>query len=60
MITLLLALSSRPPPLLPQPTPAGRIYTSRVLHVGVRPAVMVDPYEIASGVTLQISWLHLL
>lgn len=61
MIALLaLALQGAPPPLLPPPTPAGRLYTSAELHVGVRESIYLSPYEVASGITLQISWLHLL
>jgi hypothetical protein len=60
LIALLLALQSLPPAPLPPPSPAGRIYTSSTLHIGVRPAVYVDPWETATGVTVQISWLRLL
>lgn len=57
---LALALQGAPPPLLPPPTPAGRLYTSKELHIGLREHIFASPYEVASGFTLQISWLHLL
>jgi hypothetical protein len=58
VIALVLALQTLPPP--PAPLPVGRIYTSATLHVGVRPSVYVDLWETALGVTVQVSWLHLL
>jgi hypothetical protein len=34
---------------------AGRIITTPMLHVGVRPAFFLDPDEVSIGLTVQIT-----
>jgi hypothetical protein len=63
MMTLALALAlqgSPMPPLMPTPTMSGRIYTSKSLHVGLRPVWFSTDGDLVYGMTLQITWLHLL
>jgi hypothetical protein len=57
VLALLLALSGQPAPLLPPwySLPAGRVYTTSRLHVGVRPAGYVDYGSVALGVTVQVT-----
>jgi hypothetical protein len=55
-LAFLLTLSTNPPiggP--PPPWFGGRILTSSALHLGVRPAVYVDPQEVAVGMTVQLT-----
>lgn len=62
MIALWLSLlSSSPlPPATPIP-PAGRIYSSPTLHIGLRPQIFAGPGgQVGSGLTLQVSSLWLL
>jgi hypothetical protein len=33
----------------------GRVFTSAALHVGLRPAVLVAPDELALGFTMQVT-----
>jgi hypothetical protein len=62
MMTLALALALQGSPMPPPVPPLlyGRVYTAPDLHVGVRVATYVDSTEAAYGVTVQITWLHLL
>jgi hypothetical protein len=60
-LALALALQGQPMPvLLPPPTITSRIYTSKTLHVGVRSHVFASTFETGYGLTVQITWLHLL
>lgn len=39
-----------------QTYPAGRVYSSATLHVGIRPAVLISSEETAAGFTIQLSF----
>jgi hypothetical protein len=55
-VALVLALQGSPSAVAPPWYGwAGRVYTSARLHVGVRPAVLVDPDERAVGLTIQLT-----
>jgi hypothetical protein len=58
-LTLALALQGQPMPVLLPPI-TSRIYTSKTLHVGVRSHVFASTFETGYGLTVQITWLHLL
>lgn len=51
-LSLALALSGAPAPSGPAP---WRLVTTPSLHVGLRPAVLVTPDEVAAGVTIQVT-----
>ena len=51
-LALSVALAASQPPPVAAP---WRIYASDRVHVGVRPAALVSPDELAIGITLQIS-----
>jgi hypothetical protein len=60
VIALWLAmLTGGPPPATPIP-PVTRIYSSPTLHIGIRPAILATPYEVGSGITVQITALRFL
>ena len=69
-LALALALAAQSPlgSWAPSPTSTlppwagGRVYTSRTVHVGIRPAAYVDNearggLEGGAGATVQVSWL---
>jgi hypothetical protein len=58
LLALALSLASPQPPTLPWGL-VGRVYTSASLHVGIRPAIYLDSYEAALGVTVQVTALVL-
>lgn len=41
-----------PPPALPAPI---RLVSTARVHVGARPAALASPYELAAGMTIQIT-----
>jgi hypothetical protein len=53
-LSLALALQGNTP-APPPPWYGGRLLTTQDVHLGLRPAAYVDAYEIAIGVTLQLS-----
>lgn len=57
MKSLALAFAVSTAPLSPPPLPwaGGRIFTSSALHVGMRPAAMIAPDELALGFTVQVT-----
>jgi hypothetical protein len=63
MMTLALALALQGGPTQPPTVPLlpfGRVYTNKSLHVGVRPMWIATGGDLVYGVTVQVTWLHLL
>lgn len=55
MTTLLVLQALQGPPLPAPPWIGGRVFTSPIIHIGVRPAAFASHDEYAVGCTVQVS-----